>query len=124
METWEFHIGNTFEKTIIVSVYNDDIDEMYFTVKKSNSDENYVLQKTLENGITIVEDKIEEGIRYRTYNLMIDADDTEGMKTNFEYPFDIKIVTKKTETDIKGTILEGVIILDDATTRKWNEVVS
>ena len=123
METWEFYIGDSFEKTIVVSKYEDDIDQMYFTIKSSDSDKSFVLQKKLNDGITIVEDKIEDGVRIRTYDLFIDANDTEGMKTGKEYPFDIEIVTEKDSTNLKRTIIKGTITLDEATTRVWNEVV-
>lgn len=120
---FSFYIGDTYEKTIVVSKYQDEIDEMYFTIKNNDSDKNYLLQKTLNNGLTIVEDKTEEGVRIRTYDLFIDANDTEGFKVGKEYPFDVEIVTDKEETKLKRTILKGVVVLNDATTRRWNEVV-
>lgn len=121
-ETWTFYIGDSYEKTIEVKKYNDDIDEMYFTIKRDDGDKNYILQKTLDNGLTIVEDKTEDGQRIRTYDLFIDASDTENMNVDVEYPFDIQIVTEKDETNLKGTIVKGVVTLKPATTRAWNEV--
>lgn len=119
---FEFFIGNTYERNITISNYDDDIDEMYFSVKKSDSDKRVVLQKTLDNGITLMSDETIDDVRYRTYQLMIDSDDTEGMKTETEYPFDIKIVTDKEGTEIKETIVKGYVTLNPATTRVWNEV--
>jgi len=119
----EFRIGDTYERNLTISKYSDDIDEMYFSIKKSDDDKRVILQKTLDNGITIVTDETIDGIRYRTYQLFIDANDTENMKTGVEYPFDIEIVTDKDETKLKKTIVKGNVILNNATTRVWNEVV-
>lgn len=118
----EFRIGDTYERNFTISKYSDDIDEMYFSIKKNDGNKRVILQKTLENGITIVTDETIDGVRYRTYQLFIDANDTESMKTGVEYPFDIEIVTDKDETKLKKTIVKGNVILNDATTRLWNEV--
>ena len=119
---FEFFIGNTYERNITISNYEDDIDEMYFSVKKSDSDKRVILQKTLDNGITLMSDETIDDVRYRTYQLVIDSDDTEGMKPDVEYPFDVKIVTIKDEDEIKETIVKGNVTLSAATTRVWNEV--
>lgn len=119
---FEFFIGNTYERNITISNYDDDIDEMYFSVKKSDSDKRVVLQKTLDNGITLMSDETIDDVRYRTYQLVIDSDDTEGMKPDVEYPFDVKIVTIKDDNEIKETIVKGNVTLSAATTRVWNEV--
>ena len=119
---FEFFIGNTYERNITISNYDDDIDEMYFSVKKSDSDKRVVLQKTLDNGITLMSDETIEDVRYRTYQIVIDSDDTEGMKPDVEYPFDVKIVTIKDDNEIKETIVKGNVTLSAATTRVWNEV--
>ena len=121
---FEFRIGDTYERNLTISKYNDDIDEMYLSVKKSDDDKKVIMQKTLDNGITIVTDETIDGVRYRTYQIMFDATDTENMKTGVEYPFDIEIVTDKDETKLKKTIVKGYLILDSATTRVWNEVIS
>lgn len=118
----EFRIGDTYERNLTISKYADDIDEMYFSIKKNDGDKRVILQKTLGNGITIVTDETIDGVRYRTYQLFIDATDTENMKTGVDYPFDIEIVTDKDETKLKETIVKGNVILNDATTRVWNEV--
>ena len=121
-ENLEFHIGDTYERNFTISQYSEDIDEMYLSIKKSNDDEKVVLQLTLDNGLTIVTDETIDGIRYRTYQIMFDATDTENMKTGVEYPFDIEIVTDKDTTKLKKTVVEGYVILNPATTRVWNEV--
>lgn len=119
---WEFYIGDTYERNFAILKYTSDIDQMYFSVKKSDEDKSVILQKTLEDGITIVDDSVVDGVRRREYQLWIDANDTEDLKVDTEYPFDIEIITEKDDTNIKRTILKGTVVLTAATTRKWNEV--
>ena len=117
----EYFIGDTYERNFIVKKYTDDIDAVFFSVKKSNGDKKTVLQKTLDNGITLVDDVVVDNERRRTYQLMINAEDTEDMTPEQEYEFDVEIVTNKDDTDLKQTIITGNFILTNATTRMWNE---
>lgn len=117
----EYFIGDTYERNFIVKKYTDDIDSMFFSVKKSNGDKKIVLQKTLDNGITLVDDVVVDNERRRTYQLMINAEDTEDMTPEQEYEFDVEIVTNKDDANIKQTIITGNFILTNATTRMWNE---
>jgi len=117
----EYFIGDTYERNFIVKKYTDDIDSVFFSVKKSNGDKKTVLQKTLDNGITLVDDVVVDNERRRTYQLMINAEDTEDMTPEQEYEFDVEIVTNKNDTNIKQTIITGNFILTNATTRLWNE---
>lgn len=118
---FEFYIGDTYERNFIIKKYTSNIDEVYFSVKKSDLDKKVILQKKLEDGITIVEDIEENGIRKRTYQLLINSNDTEELTPEIEYPFDIEIVTNEENTSLKQTIIKGVVILTTATTRIWNE---
>ena len=118
---FEYFIGDTCERNMKISRYSDDIDEIYFSVKKSDGDKKTVLQLTLNNGITIVTDTITDGIRERMYQIMIDAEDTESMTPEQDYTYDIEIVTEKTSKDLKKTIVKGNFLLKSATTRIWNE---
>ena len=118
---FEYFIGDTYERNFIVKKYTDDIDSVFFSVKKSNGDKKTVLQKTLDNGITLVDDVVVDNERRRTYQLMINAEDTEDMTPEQEYEFDVEIVTNKDDTDLKQTIITGNFILTNATTRLWNE---
>ena len=117
----EYFIGDTYERNFIVKKYTYDIDAVFFSVKKSNGDKKTVLQKTLDNGITLVDDVVVDNERRRTYQLMINAEDTEDMTPEQEYEFDVEIVTNKDDTDLKQTIITGNFILTNATTRMWNE---
>lgn len=118
---FEFYIGDTYERNFVIKKYTSDIDEVFFSVKKDDLDKKVLIQKTLDNGITIVEDTIEDDVRKRTYQLLINATDTEVLTPDVEYPFDIEIVTNKENDQLKRTIIKGVVILTSATTRIWNE---
>lgn len=121
---FEFYIGNTFSKDFTLSGYQEEIDEVYFTVKKADDDKKFVLQKTLDNGITLVDVEYEPDgttILSRTYNILINAGDTENLKVETEYPFDVKIITSESPSDIKETVIKGNVILKSAVTRAYNE---
>lgn len=117
----EYFIGDTYERNFIVKKYTDNIDSVFFSVKKSNGDKKTILQKTLDDGITLVDDVVVDNERRRTYQLMINAEDTEDMTPEQEYEFDVEIVTNKDDANIKQTIITGNFILTNATTRLWNE---
>ena len=118
---FEYFIGDTYERNFKISQYSDDIDEIYFSIKKNDDNKNTVLQKTLDNGITLVTDEVNDGVRERVYQLMINADDTEELKPEQDYTFDIEIVTNKDDVNLKKTIVKGNFTLRSATTRLWNE---
>lgn len=120
---FNFYIGDTYTRDFIITGYSSDIDEIFFTVKKNVDDKNYVLQKTLNNGITLVDvtyDTDGTTILSRTYNLLINAEDTETFTPEKEYVFDIEIVTDETP-DLKKTIMTGTIELTNSATRNYNE---
>lgn len=121
---FQFYIGDTYTRDFTIQGYTEDIDEVYFTIKKNDLDKKFLLQKTLDNGITLTDiqyDTDGETILSRTYNIFVDATDTEVLKPDIEYPMDIEIVTNKDNTDIKKTIIKGNVVLNSATTRVWNE---
>ena len=121
---FEFYIGDTYTRDIIISGYSENIDNVFFTVKKNVGDKNFVLQKTLGDGIEltdIVYDDDGTTILSRTYNVLLNANDTENMKPDTEYVFDFEIVTNETSDDIKKTVMTGIVNLKNAATRVYNE---
>ena len=121
---FQFYIGDTYTRDFTIQGYTEDIDEVYFTIKKNDLDKKFLIQKTLDNGITLTDiqyDEDGETILSRTYNILVDATDTEVLKPDIEYPMDIEIVTNKDNTDIKKTIIKGNVVLNSATTRVWDE---
>lgn len=115
---FEFYKGRTYTRDFTIVGYTDQITEMYFTLCENPNNKNYCLRKSLNKGITIVDTGTdEEGNTYTTYNLLIDATDTDHMKTNYEYGFDIALIsgTKKIQ------VMTGTLVLDDVYTKTCNE---
>ena len=110
---FNFVKGDTFSKGFTLENFNLEIIEIYLTVKEKSSDKNFVLQKKLKQGIA------KDPNKENRYVFTIEADDTNNFKVNYNYVFDIQIVTDS----IKRTIIGGNIRLDDwDITSKVNEV--
>ena len=115
---FEFFRGDTYTRDFSVSGWSLDVSKVYFTVKEKEENKIPVLQKTLNNGITLVAE--ENG--KRTYNLLICCNDTEKMKANKDYYFDIEIHSPGANGDvIKQTIITGILRLEASSTRACNE---
>ena len=110
---FEFYRGDTYERDFKISNLKREITKVYFTVKQTEDCKGACLQKTLNNGIVIVD----EDETSKTFNLLINATDTDEMKTDTDYPFDIEIHCG----DIKKTIVTGVLRLKPSCTRTCNE---
>lgn len=110
---FKFIKGDTFIQGFTISNFDLEIEQIYFTVKEKTTDKNYVLQKRLNEGI------LKDPDTENRYTLNIDADDTNNLKTNFNYVYDIEIVSNS----YKKTIIGGYLRLDDwDITSKVNEV--
>ena len=122
---FEYYIGDTYTRDFTISGYSAEISDVFFTVKKSDNDKRYVLQKTLGDGIEITDVVYDDAgnIVSRTYNILINANDTEDLKPDYEYTYDIEIVTPgvSENDDVKKTIIKGLFIVNNATTRVYNE---
>ena len=116
---FEFYKGRTYTRDFTITDYTDPVDEMYFTACENVNNKNYCLRKTLsDGGITIVDTGTdEEGNNYTTYNLLIEATDTDHMKADCEYGFDIAIIsgTRKIE------VITGTLKLNGTYTKTCNE---
>jgi hypothetical protein len=117
---FEFYIGDTYTRDFTITGYSSEITNVYFTVKSNNTDKRYVLQKKLNDGITLTDDSGEGEERIRTYNILINAGETENMKPDKDYSFDIEIVSPN---NIKKTIITGTFRLINTSTRQYNEGV-
>lgn len=115
---FEFYRGDTYQRDFTVTGWSFPISKAYFTVKENTEKKNFVLQKTLDNGITLVSD--EDGIK--TYNLKICCTDTDKMKTDFDYTFDIEIHSNGVNGEVlKKTIITGIVRLKGSATKTCNE---
>lgn len=115
---FEFYKGRTYTRDFTIIGYTDTVTEMFFTTCDNPNNKNYCLRKSLNKGITVVDEGFtEDGEPYKTYNLLIEATDTDHMKTGIEYGFDIALIsgTKKLQ------VITGTLILDDVYTKTCNE---
>lgn len=115
---FEFCRGDTYTRDFSISGWSHSIDKVFFTVKENVNNKRFCLQKTLDNGITLV-DETEDG--ERTYNLAICCTDTEKLKTDIDYTFDIEIHSLVGEETIKQTIVTGIMRLKASSTKACNE---
>ena len=124
---FEFRKGDTYSRDFTITDYELPISKVFFTVKNNSSDKRYVLQKSLiingqiieSNGITLVSD--EDNVK--TYNILINATDTDDMKVDYDYFFDVEIVSPGVGTDeIKQTLMVGTLRLKEVATQTVNEV--
>ena len=89
--------------------YTDELDEIYFTVKKDANERSFRFQKRLSDGGII---STGDG----TYEFTIQPQDTDGMGYG-NYVFDIELVK---DGEIKKTFM-GMLILTREVTHSYNE---
>lgn len=115
---FEFYRGDTYTRDFTVTGWSFPVSKVFFTVKEDIEKKNFVLQKTLDNGITLVDESNGE----QTFNLKICCTDTDNMKIDTDYTFDIEIHSKGTNGEIlKKTIITGIVRLKGSATRTCNE---
>lgn len=115
---FEFYRGDTYSRDFTISGWSLPISNVYFTVKEDIEKKNHVLQKKLNNGITLVSDEEET----KTYNLNICCTDTDNMKIDNDYEFDIEIHSDGVDGEIiKKTIITGIVRLKGSATKTCNE---
>lgn len=115
---FNFVRGNTYTRDIEIKNYSK-INNIYFTVKEKENDKNIIFRKRLYDGITLA-DETEDS---KTYNLLIDSEDTDNLRTDYDYYFDVKLITNTTAKPIKLTIIKGTMTLVTDITRVFNEEV-
>lgn len=87
-------------------------DEINFSVKRDYKDIDYIIQKTLENGIVPADPKQGDPEGLLRYILTVDPADTEGLSSGM-YCYDLEMVINGTV----GTMYRGNITLDPDVTR-------
>lgn len=112
-ENFNFVKGDSYSKGFIIEGLDMPIKKIHFTVKEKSSYKKVLIQKTLENGILTDLDNPNR------YIVILNPEDTEKLKVNLNYVFDIQIDTDT----MKKTIVGGYLKLDDwDITNKANEV--
>nr|DAS65366.1 MAG TPA: hypothetical protein [Bacteriophage sp.] len=115
---FEFKRGRTYSRDFILTNFNKNIDKILFTVCENENDKNYKLRKTYGNGISLVDIKIDEhSNEIKTFNILIEATDTDKMRVETEYPFDV-VIYSGTE---KIPIMNGILLLKGTSTKTCNE---
>ena len=115
---FEFYRGDTYTRDFTLTGWSLPVSDVYFTVKESVDHKKARIQKRLNKGIEIV-DVNEEG---NTFNLKINATDTDDLKADFDYIFDIEIHSDTGEELVKKTIVTGVLRVLASATKTCNEV--
>ena len=108
--------GDTYERNIIIEKYTSEISQKFFSVKSKATDKRVILQKSLDNGITLMDTDNDK----RTYQIFIESTDTDNMKTG-DYFFDVEIITPTKTIPIKRTIVKGTFRLNTEITTTDNE---
>ena len=88
-----------------------DTDYLYFTIKQNANSATVLLQKTLNNGITLGNDGY--------YHITMEATDTNKL-TYGNYQYDIELKATEPKEFVK-TLIEGTIILTEEITWKGDE---
>lgn len=109
----DLYKGQTYQRNFVISGFSLDITQLYFTVKESTDSKVVSLQKKLGDGITLMDNS--NGTY--TYLLEINSDDTENLKSDFEYGYDITLKSGS----IKEPIVMGKFIVNPVYTRKRDE---
>ena len=83
----EFPKEHTYQRNIIISNCDLDITQIYFTVKEKPNSKYIAIQKKIGAGIELMDIDSNN----KTYQLTITPDDTEKLKTDYNYGYDITI---------------------------------
>ena len=114
---FEFYKGRTYTRDLKIT-WNRDIEQIYFTIKEDVQDKNYIMQKTLNDDIKLVDKEIDdEGRKSCVYNILIHARDTDELEINKKYVFDIAVISN----GIKQTVVTGYLKLKGTATATNNE---
>ena len=114
---FEFYRGDTYSRDFSISGWSHSIDNVFFTVKENVANKRFCLQKKLGEGITLMDE--ENGIQ--VYNLSICSTDTDKLKTDVDYSFDIEIHSNVGNDTFKKTIIAGILRLKASATKVCNE---
>lgn len=119
-ENFEFHKGRTYSRDFTITGFNEPINNIIFTACENMANKYFCLRKVLNEGITLVDvGETEDGQKYQIYNLLIEATDTDHMKVDFEYGYDIVLYSGK----MKHQLVEGTLMLQGTTTKTCNECI-
>lgn len=107
--TFEFYRGDTYVRHFRI---NEEVDEVYFTVKNNSDEKHPIIRKKIGDGIYLMEHS-DEGY---LYSLTITSDDTDKLSVG-SYNFDFEII----KGNVRLTPMVGTMTLSEDYTRKRDE---
>ena len=104
--------GDTFSHVLEVEGLGQEFESIYFTIRDSlNDDSNILVEKSLYNGISLVEEDLQKDIR--KYMVRIDPNDTKDLQAG-TYFYDEQVAVNGDAF----TIMKGQFILQQDASRK------
>lgn len=101
--------GDTQAWKIKIKKISEDLRSAYFTIKE-NADDEAIIQKTLEAGISKIEDRAYKN--EKTYKLQLQAEDTLPLSADMQYLYDLKVAVG----NVVKTIASGFFIVKESIT--------
>lgn len=101
--------GDTLAWKIKIKKISEDLRSAYFTIKE-NADDEAIIQKTLEAGISKIEDRAYKN--EKTYKLQLQAEDTLPLSADMQYLYDLKVAVG----NVVKTIASGFFIVKESIT--------
>lgn len=108
MENLSMIKGDTFSFTVQIIGLQENLSEAYFSCKKNKSDETYVFQKSLGDGIEVAETTTD----YIAYQVTVAPTDTNSIEAG-KYYYDLQITTA--EGDVFTPLNAVLTIIEDVT---------
>lgn len=108
MENLSMIKGDTFSFTIEIYDLQENLSEAYFSCKKNKSDETYIFQKSIGDGIEL-EQTTEDYISYRVTVAPTDTNTIESGK----YYYDLQLTTA--DGDVFTPLNAVLTIIEDVT---------
>lgn len=108
MENLSMIKGDTFSFTIQIYDLEENLSEAYFSCKKNKSDETYIFQKSIGDGIELEETTDE----YISYKITVAPEDTNTIESG-KYYYDLQLTTA--DGDVFTPLNAVLTIIEDVT---------
>lgn len=108
MENLSMIKGDTFSFTIQIYDLEENLSEAYFSCKKNKSDETYIFQKSIGDGIELEETTDE----YISYRITVAPEDTNTIESG-KYYYDLQLTTA--DGDVFTPLNAVLTIIEDVT---------
>lgn len=105
----EVTAGDTVAWNVKLNNITENLRLAYFTVKE-NPDDDAVIEKTLDAGITLVDNRAYRD--QKTYKIQLQSEDTAGLSPDLQYMYDLKVAIG----NVVKTIISGVFVVRESVT--------